>query len=77
MKARLANILQKAITDPLAGLVLLLGCLAVILVFAGIVVYALYQRREVKAGLKIPGATFFFRATGGVDGPHKKPNRLK
>ncbi len=56
---------------------LLLGCLAVVLVFAGIVVYALYQRREVKAGLKIPGAAFFFEATGRVDGPVKKSNSLK
>jgi hypothetical protein len=40
---------------------LIFGCLAVVL-FAGIVAYALYQRREVRAGLKIPGAAFFFEA---------------
>ena len=56
---------------------LLLGCLTVVLVFAGIVVYALYQRREVKAGLKIPGAAFLFESTGRGDGPAKRPNSLK
>ncbi len=56
---------------------LLLGCLAVVLVFAGIVVYALHQRREVKAGLKIPGAAFFFEATGRGDDPARKPDGLK
>jgi hypothetical protein len=56
---------------------LLLGCLLVVLIFAGIVVYALYQRREVKAGLKIPGATFFFEAKGSGDEPVKKAKILK
>jgi hypothetical protein len=56
---------------------LLIGCLTVVLVFAGIVVYALHQRREVKAGLKILGAAFFFEATGRGDAPAKKTNSLK
>jgi hypothetical protein len=56
---------------------LLLGCLAVAFVFSGIVVYALYQRREVKAGLKIPGASFFFEAKGPGNEPVDKAKRLK
>ena len=46
---------------------MLLGYLVVILVFAGIVVYGLYQGREVKARLRIPGVAFFFRAAGRRD----------
>ncbi len=42
---------------------------AVIVLFAAIVLYALHQKREVKAGLKIPFATFFFEAKGHGDDP--------
>jgi hypothetical protein len=41
----------------------------VILLFTGIILYALYQRRDVKAGLKIPFATFFFEAKDRGDDP--------
>jgi hypothetical protein len=40
----------------------LMGCLFIALLVAGIILYALYLRRDVKAGLKIPFATFFFEA---------------
>jgi hypothetical protein len=44
----------------------LVGCL-VVLLFAALLFYALYQRRDVKAGLKIPFAAFFFEATDRKD----------
>jgi hypothetical protein len=37
-----------------------------------IIGYALYQRREVKVGLKIPFVAFFFEAKDHEDGPAKK-----
>ena len=46
--------------------------LVVVAIFAAIVVYALYQRREVRAGLKILGATFFFEAKESRNEPVKK-----
>ncbi len=46
----------------------LVGCLVVVL-FAAIVFYALYQRRDVKAGVKIPFVAFFFETTDPRDDP--------
>ncbi len=37
--------------------------------FVGIVLYALYQRRDVKVGLKIPFAAFFFETMKRRDHP--------
>jgi hypothetical protein len=56
---------------------LLLVCFIVVLIFAAIIVYALYQRREVRAGLKIPGASFFFEAKGSADEPVNRVKSLK
>jgi hypothetical protein len=49
----------------------------VVLLSAGILLYALSRKREVKAGLKIPFATFFFEASdNGVDvRPEKNKNK--
>lgn len=35
----------------------------------GVIAYALYHRREVKVGLKIPFAAFFFEAKDHQDSP--------
>ena len=41
----------------------------VLVVFGVIVTLALHQRRDVKAGFKIPFATFFFEASGQEKDP--------
>jgi hypothetical protein len=48
----------------------LAGFLVVVL-FAAILFYSLYQRRDVKAGVKIPFATFFFESTDRRNDPPK------
>ncbi len=50
---------------------------ATIVLFAAIVLYALYQRREVKAGLKIPFATFFFEAKDREHNPQTAKKQIK
>jgi len=44
--------------------------------FGVIVTLALHQRRNVKAGFKIPFATFFFEASDNEKDPVAKPVRL-
>ncbi len=48
----------------------LIGCIAgFLLLFAAIVFYALRQGRDVKAGVKIPFAAFFFETKDRKDAP--------
>lgn len=52
----------------------IIDCMTVSIVISfGIVIYALYQKREVKAIFKIPFVTFFFEARGGVGNISRQP----
>jgi len=52
-------------------MILTLAGFLVVVLFAAILFYALYQRRDVKAGVKIPFAAFFFETTNRRDDPPK------
>jgi hypothetical protein len=54
------------VITPVAGLAFIVLC--------AIVVCALFRKREIKAGIKIPFVTFFFEANDHGDGtrPDKK-----